>query len=78
MLQVNGCASGLTIACSLILRMAHNYFTSGTYQFLMIAEATLASPRSRLITLRCVLKKSSVWKYFEVALNVFIGTDGGL
>lgn len=57
MLQVNGCASGLTIARSLILRMAHNYFTSGTYQFLMIAEAMLASPRSRLITLRCVLKK---------------------
>lgn len=57
MLQVNGCASGLTIARSLILRMAHNYFTSGTYQFLMIAEAMLATPRSRLITLCCVLKK---------------------
>jgi len=26
--------------------MAHNYFTSGTYQFLMIVEAMLASPRA--------------------------------
>jgi len=57
MLQVNGCASGLTMYCSRILRMVHNYFTGGTYQFLMIAEHMLTLPTSALITLRCVLKK---------------------
>lgn len=37
--------------------MVHNYFTGGTYQFLMIAEHMLTLPTSALITLHCVLKK---------------------
>lgn len=42
----------------------------------MIAEAMLASLKKPLNNSLCI--KSSVWKYFEVAPNVFIGTDGGL
>lgn len=57
MLQVNGCASGLTMYCSRILRMVRNYFTGGTYQFLMIVEHMLTLPTSALITLHCVFKK---------------------
>lgn len=56
MLQANGCASGLTMRRFRILRMVHNYFTGGTYQFLMIAEHMLTLPTSALITLHCVFK----------------------
>lgn len=69
MLQVNGCASGLTMYCSRILRMVHNYFTGGTYQFLMIAEHMLTLPTSALITLHCVLKKRCL-EIFETTFEV--------
>lgn len=59
--------------CSRILRMVHNYFTGGTYQFLMIAEHMLTLPTSALITLHCVLKKAlfgNIWKPLQTTLEV--------